>query len=93
LPEESSDGLEKIELLLLRPSRDLGRLANEYEPRLPRTFRYLTRGMGTKRTSSNDLLSLVMFQPDYLRRLLELGEADAEAQAERIEAFLSRAPA
>jgi hypothetical protein len=33
-----------------------------------------------------------MFQEDYLRRLVELGEADAEDQAERIEAFLSGAP-
>ena len=88
LPEEDRGGLREVSLLLLRPSRDLGRLANDYEPRLPRTFRFLTRGLGTKKTRSNDLLSLVMFQPDYLRRLLELGESDAEARADEITAFL-----
>jgi hypothetical protein len=31
-----------------------------------------------------------MFQPDYVKRLIELGEADAEAQSERVEDFLSR---
>ena len=32
-------------------------------------FRFLTRGLGTRETRSNDLLSLVMFQPDYLQRI------------------------
>jgi len=30
-----------------------------------------------------------MFQPNYLSRLIELGEADAEARAREIEAFVS----
>jgi NTE family protein len=51
-------------------------------------FRYLTRGLGTQQTASPDILSLVLFQADYLRRLVELGEADAEAQAEKIDSFL-----
>lgn len=85
---DARNNLRPIDLLLLRPSRDLGRLANDYEPRLPRTFRFLTRGLGTRDTRSNDLLSLVMFQPDYLQRLIELGEADAEARADEIEGFL-----
>ena len=36
------------------------------------------RGLGTKETRSNDMLSLVMFQADYVRRLVELGEQDDE---------------
>lgn len=87
-PPEKRNNLRPVKLLLLRPSRDLGRLANDYEPRLPRTFRFLTRGLGTRETRSNDLISLVMFQPDYLRRLLELGERDAEQRGKEIEAFL-----
>jgi NTE family protein len=77
-------------MLVLRPSRDLGRLAGDYEPRLPRVFRFLTRGLGTRKTASPDILSLVMFQQDYLRRLIELGEEDVHRQWERIEAFLER---
>lgn len=89
LPPEERDGMRVVELLTLRPSQDLGALAREYEPRLPRAFRFLTRGLGTRRTSAPDLLSLLMFQDDYLRRLIELGEADAEAHAEEIAAFLN----
>jgi len=87
-PEGARQGLRPVELLLLRPSSDLGRLAHEYEARLPRTFRFLTRGLGTQETRSNDLISLVMFQPDYLKRLLELGEEDARERAGEIEAFV-----
>lgn len=72
--------LNPIELLILRPSVDLGRLAAEYEAKLPKAFRFVTRGLGTRRTSSPDFLSLLMFQEDYLRRLIEIGEADAHAQ-------------
>jgi hypothetical protein len=63
-----------VEILVLRPSRDLGKLAGEFEPRLPRAFRYITRGLGTRQTTSPDILSLLMFQIDYLRALVELGE-------------------
>ena len=68
-------------------------VAREFEPRLPGMFRYLTRGLGTRRTASPDILSLVMFQEDYLQRLVELGEADADAQQERIDAFLQSSAA
>ena len=88
LPESERDGLRQIDLLLLRPSIDLGRLANEYEPELPRAFRFLTRGMGTRETRSNDMLSLVMFQGDYVRRVMDLGEADALARMPEIRRFL-----
>ena len=89
LPETSRDGLRPIDLLLLRPSVDLGRLANEYEPELPRAFRFLTRGLGTRETRSNDMLSLVMFQSDYVRRLIELGEEDAATRIADIRQFLA----
>ena len=90
-PAAEHRDLRRVRLLLLRPSRDLGKLANDYEPRLPRTLRFLTRGLGTREVRSNDLLSLLMFQADYLQRLIDLGEADAEAQRPRIEAFLGEA--
>jgi NTE family protein len=88
VPEEKRDGLRIVDILVFRPSRDLGRIAKEYEPRLPRTFRFVTRSTGTRETRSPDFLSLLMFQDDYLARLIELGEADAAARSEEIAAFL-----
>ncbi|MDH4066202.1 MAG: patatin-like phospholipase family protein [Acidobacteriota bacterium] len=95
LPEDQRGGRQHIDLLVLRPSRDLGRLANEFEADLPRAFRFLVRGLGSRETRSNDMLSLLMFQSDYLGRMVELGEADALARAQEIDALLvpgGRAP-
>ncbi len=89
IPAERRDQLRPIKLLIIRPSRDLGRLSREFEPRLPKTFRFLERGLGTRDTRSPDILSLLMFQSDYLRRLIEIGEADADAKADEFAALLA----
>jgi NTE family protein len=88
LPAEARGDLRHIDLFIHRPSQDLGRLANAFEAALPRGFRFLVRGLGSRETRSNDMLSLLMFQPDYIGRLIELGEADARARAAEIDAFL-----
>jgi NTE family protein len=88
LPPEHRDGMRPVELLVLRPSRDLGTLAGAYEPRLPRPFRLLTRGLGTRETESPDMLSMIMFQSDYMQRLIELGEEDTERRGDELAAFL-----
>ena len=56
---------------------------------LPGFFRFMTRGLGTRETASPDILSLLMFQENYLGRLIELGEADADARADEIAEFVS----
>jgi NTE family protein len=88
LPEEHRHGLEPVKLLVLRPSVDLGRLSSQFEAQLPRSIRFLTRGLGTRETKSPDVLSLILFQPDYLQALMEIGEGDAEARADEISEFL-----
>jgi len=84
IPPEKRHGLRVVEVEVLRPSQDLGKLAAQFEPRLPKSFRYLTRSLGSRETESPDFLSLVMFQGDYCRRVMDLGEADAEAQIDRL---------
>jgi NTE family protein len=91
VPHEHREGMRPIDLVVLRPTVDLGALASEYEPRLPGVFRFLTRGLGTKETSNSDLLSMVMFQPDYLTRCIEIGEQDSLAHFEEIERLVAPA--
>jgi NTE family protein len=88
LPPEERQGMQPVRLTVIRPSLDLGRLAAEFEPQLPRAFRFMTRGLGTRETRSPDVLSMLMFQRDYLMRLMAIGEADAERRAADIEALL-----
>ena len=88
LPEEKRGGLRIIDLVLIRPSEDIGRLAAEFEEGLPRALRHMLRGIGASETTSPDLLSLLMFEPGYLKRLMDVGEADMEARAADVAALL-----
>ncbi len=89
VPVEERGGLRRVETLILRPSRDLGKLAAEHEPRLPGLFRFLTRGLGTRVTEGSDALSMLMFQHEFVDQLLALGEADARARGDEIIAFVN----
>ena len=89
MPPEERAGLRKVRLLTLRPSADLAAMAGQFEAQLPKVFRFLTRGLGTTETRSPDFLSMVLFQPDYLKALIEIGEQDANARVDEIKAFLS----
>jgi NTE family protein len=88
VPEEEREGLRPVELLVLRPSQHLGELVSEFEPRLPTAFRYLTRSLGTRETAGSDFLSYLAFQGDYLQRLMQIGEEDAEARLPEIRALV-----
>ena len=44
--------------------------------------------LGAKETKSPDFLSMLMFQPDYIRHLIDLGEEDFANRAEEIVIFL-----
>lgn len=85
---EKRGKLRVIDIVTLRPSVDLGQLADDFELELPRTFRFLVRGLGTGQTRSQDMLSFLLFQPDYLRRMIEIGRRDAESRMGEIEALV-----
>jgi NTE family protein len=87
---EKRENMRIVDIMVLRPSEDLGRMARRFEPKLPALFRYLTRGLGTQKTASPDLISLILFQSDYLKALIDLGEKDAIAAGDAIHRFLNR---
>ncbi len=86
------DGLKPIDLLVLRPSVDLGKLSGEYERYLPRKLKLLVRALGAKETESPDFVSLLMFEPAYTKRIIEIGEADVDARLPELRAFLGNEP-
>ena len=87
VPEENHSGLRKIDLLVMRPSINLGELAGEHELEVPTGLRFLLRGIGTRDTKSPDFLSMLLFEREYLTRLIEIGEHDAEARMPEIRAL------
>ena len=88
LPGEVESSPRDVAIQTVRPSQALGRIASAYEPCLPMSFRYLTRSLGTRETDSSDLLSFLMFQPDFLQRLLKMGEEDAEDRLDDLRGLL-----
>ncbi|UCG88742.1 MAG: patatin-like phospholipase family protein [Gemmatimonadota bacterium] len=87
--QASPGGLRKVDLLLLRPSRDLGALAKGHETKLPSLVRFAVQGMGGRRARGSDLVSYLMFEPSYTETLMDLGYSDASAQWPRIEEFVA----
>ena len=85
----TTEVLKPVDLLILRPSIELGEIAKDYEPELPKLFRFLTRRLGTQEgRGGRDVLSMLMFQGNFLARIIALGEADAEARSDEIRAFV-----
>lgn len=93
LPESERNAVPlcHVDLLLLRPSRDIGVLAMEYIERLPRMLRFLVKGLGTPEARSNDFLSYLLFESAYISHLIKLGEQDAEEQWHQLADFLEPA--
>ena len=91
-PERARVGMRPVEVMVLRPSTDLGELARKNEFRLPRAFRFFEKGLTNSHAKSSDVLSMVIFEPEFLRELLELGERDTEARIDEIETFLCGGP-
>ncbi len=83
------EGLRPVQILLLRPSEDLGKLSAGLVHTLPRALRILARGLGATGTTTPDFLSYLLFEPPYTERLMEIGFNDARAQWDRIESFLA----
>ncbi|HEX8299477.1 MAG TPA: patatin-like phospholipase family protein [Rubricoccaceae bacterium] len=87
LPPATHGGFRPVDLLVIRPSEDLARLAGGYEPQLPPSMRVALGRAGAER--SPDWLSMLLFDRAYIERLVALGEADVEARADEIRAFLA----
>ncbi|HEV2721019.1 MAG TPA: patatin-like phospholipase family protein [Thermoanaerobaculia bacterium] len=82
------NGFKPIDLLVLRPSQDLGKLAAKFERNLPPSVKLFTRALGARETESPDVLSMLMFEPNYTRALIEIGEADLESRLHELREFL-----
>jgi NTE family protein len=76
-----------IPILTIRPSRDLGQMTEHLNAELPRTLRYLLKGIGVSDHEGLDLLSYLAFDKSYTIPLMELGYDDALKMKEEILRF------
>lgn len=92
MPPESRDPdlfqLREVEVLVMRPSEDLGALATQYARALPIAVRLLLSLIGGMRRGGGNLVSYLLFERDYCRTLIDLGYRDTMARREEVVQFL-----
>ncbi|NQY75325.1 MAG: patatin-like phospholipase family protein [Candidatus Margulisbacteria bacterium] len=84
--ETAETPLKKVDVLMIRPSQDLGIIASEEAEHMPKTILHFIHGLGTSQEAS-DLISYLLFEPSYTGRLIELGQKDAMEKETDIRAF------
>ena len=86
VPAAADTPLERIELCVIRPSFDVGAIAAEEVGALPRSLRHLLGGLGSPEEAA-ELISYLLFEPAFTRRLIDMGYRDARAAAPQLEAL------
>lgn len=79
---------KQIPILMLRPSKDLGKLAKNLPDKLPPLFRYLLKGIGVSGNEGSDLMSYLAFDEFYTGPLIELGYEDTLRQKAEVLQFI-----
>src|SRR5204863_1366 len=89
-PKSRELGLRHVDALVLRPSQDLGVIATEFENELPRALRHIIRGLGSRDTNRSDVIATLLFQPLYIRKMLEILDRDTvrDHQGRQLHRFL-----
>ncbi len=96
IPREQRDKhnmqLREVDVLVISPSEEIDRIAAHYSRELPRSIRFLLRGLGAARTGGATLTSYLLFEPAYCRALIALGYKDTMARREEVLKFISGVP-
>jgi NTE family protein len=79
--------LRKIDVLTIVPSKDLREIAGRHAQEMPMTIRMLMRGIGAWDREWR-LASYLLFEPNYIRELIDIGYNDAMTRREELLEFL-----
>jgi NTE family protein len=80
--------LREVDVLVISPSEEIDRMAARHLHELPRSIRFLLRGLGATRTGGATLTSYLLFEPAYCRALIALGYKDTMARRDSILKFI-----
>ncbi len=79
--------LRAVDVVSVQPTQSLDELARAHMGELPSAARNALSGLGSPRGSGAGLASYLLFEPGFVQALMALGEQDAFAQKDIIEAF------
>lgn len=82
--EKGGVALRPVEVLCISPSRDIDEIASRYTHLLPRSLRFLLRGVGAYGNHGSTLVSYLLFEKAFCRELIALGYKDAMNSKEQI---------
>lgn len=80
--------LKQVPILMIKPSRDLGKMTKSLHENLPPMLKYLLKGIGVSDTEGLDLLSYLAFDVSYTKPLMELGYEDAYRMKDELLRFI-----
>jgi NTE family protein len=87
-PDAAPFGMRRVETLVVLPQSDPAQIALNHRMTIPGSLRAFLRILGATRSRGGKLLSFMLFEANYTRELIALGERDAEAQRAEIAGFL-----
>lgn len=86
--DTTKKGFHKIPALCISPSQDIGELARQQAHHLPRLIRMSISAMGSLDEAS-EILSYLLFESHFCRKLIEMGYNDAMNSKPQIEEFFA----
>ncbi len=89
MPPASRRGMRPIRLLALRPSRDIGRMAAQFNVSLDGALGWIAGGLGGGAEDSPDWLSMILFDGAFAEQLMDLGYEDARTRRDQLDAFFA----
>jgi NTE family protein len=85
---EGCEKMRPLTSLLITPSVDLSRLAQQHQKDMPNLIQYFVSSLGRDAASCSDLMSYLLFTSKYTNALIEIGYSDASKRIDEIESFL-----
>jgi NTE family protein len=82
---EAPERMRPLTSLIMTPSVDLGKWAEQHQGDMPYLTRYFVNGLARDAASSSDLLSALLFTSKYTSDLIEIGYHDTSLRIDEIE--------
>ena len=80
--------LRQVEVQVISPSDDIGKMAAEHAHELPWSIKTLLKGIGAYSKTDSNLMSYLLFEKGYCNALIDLGYKDTIREKENILHFL-----
>lgn len=80
--------LRQVEVQVVSPSQDIGKMAADHAHELPWSIKTLLRGIGAYSKTDSNFMSYLLFEKGYCNALIKLGYEDTQLEKENILHFL-----